>query len=300
MNILSICSLDYNLEQAKGIIYWINLNKVTNSLVLRLSNVKNIFTSYFLLFIYFVFLRWITFIQLNDKYDYIFVTGKSVVAQSIIIADQLQIPLCTVQKPFGYPHWLFKYQIIPLHDSITQCNKNNLVYPIAPNTYQYVINNKREKKISILLGGNLHNKRYNINYIIQHLILIKKKFIELYQIEIITSRRTPTDLINKIIGLGLIVNSKYGSVRQAYYSSEILIITDDSFCMISEAIQSGIVPYIITTNNINKRLHIGLNYLKKKKLIKYLNKDLKLNLIYQKENIVKKINSNIINELKKI
>ena len=45
-----------------------------------------------------------------------FVTGKSVVAKSIIIADQLNIPICTVEKPCGHASYIFKFEIIPTHN----------------------------------------------------------------------------------------------------------------------------------------------------------------------------------------
>ena len=61
MKILSICSTEYNLEQAKGIIYW--LKGDDNSKVIRLPNIHNILYSYFILFIYFGFLRWFTFVE---------------------------------------------------------------------------------------------------------------------------------------------------------------------------------------------------------------------------------------------
>ena len=44
MKILSICSTEYNLEQAKGIIYWLKGND--ESQVLRLPNLKNIIVAY--------------------------------------------------------------------------------------------------------------------------------------------------------------------------------------------------------------------------------------------------------------
>ena len=88
MKILSICSTEYNLEQARGIIYWLKGNN--SSMVLRLPNIHNIFASYFILLIYFIFLRWFTFVEFKKKYDCVIVTGKSVVAQALIIADQLQ------------------------------------------------------------------------------------------------------------------------------------------------------------------------------------------------------------------
>lgn len=295
MNIISICSNTYNLEQAKGIIYWINKDKKTNSFVLRLVNINNILVSYFLLIIYFFFLRWIKFIEFNKKYDYVFVTGKSVVAQSIIVADQLNIPLCTIQKPFGYPSFIFKFQIIPTHDLNKYSSKNNLHFPIAPNTYKFNKNIDKKKIISILIGGSLHNRKYNIKNIIYAIKEIKKKYYT-KKLIIITSRRTPKNLIKKINTLGLSTNNKFGSVKYAYENSEIILITDDSFSMISEAIQSGNIPYIIKSGNIGRRLQLGITILENKGYLKYYssNIELKFNLI--KDNLLEKINKTIINE----
>ena len=264
MRILSICCTEYNLEQAKGIIYWLKGND--GSKVIRLPNIHNIFASYFILFIYFIFLRWFTFIKLKKNYDCVIVTGKSVVAQALIIADQLNIPIRTVQKPFGYPWFLFEYQYIPYHDMSRCPAKNQIPTLIAPNTIEYRENNNREKKISILIGGSLHGKKYKIDKVMDAIKIYKEK--KEYQLEIITSRRTPKYLIREIEKLGLDINSKYGSTRNAYYNSEIVVITDDSFSMISEAIQSGILPIVIKTENICKRLQKGIDLLKKKNKLK--------------------------------
>ena len=263
MKILSICCTEYNFEQAKGIIYWLKGNN--DSKVIRLPNINNIFTSYFILFIYFIFLRWFTFIKLDKNYNCVIVTGKSVVAQALIIADQLNIPIRTVQKPFGYPWFLFEYQYIPYHDMSRCLAKNQIPTLIAPNTIEYRENNNREKKISILIGGSLHGKKYNIDKIIEAIKIYMKK--KTHELEIITSRRTPKYLIRDIEKLGLNINSKYGATKNAYYNSEIVVITDDSFSMISEAIQSGIKPIVIKTGNIGKRLQKGINLLKRKCLI---------------------------------
>ena len=263
MKILSICSTEYNLEQAKGIIYW--LKGDDNSKVIRLPNIHNILYSYFILFIYFGFLRCFTFIKLETNYDCVIVTGKSVVAQSIIIADQLNTPVRTVQKPFGYPWFLFEYQYIPYHDMSRCPSKNQIPTLIAPNTMKYRENNNRDKKISILIGGSIHGKKYNIDKIIEAIKIYMKK--KTYELEIITSRRTPKNLIKEIEKLGLNINSEYGATKNAYYNSEIVVITDDSFSMISEAIQSGIKPIVIKTGNIGKRLLKGINILESRKKI---------------------------------
>ncbi len=264
MKILSICSTEYNLEQARGIIYWLKGNN--SSKVLRLPNIHNIFASYFILLIYFIFLRWFTFVEFKKNYDCVIVTGKSVVAQAIIIADQLNIPIRTVQKPFGYPWFLFEYMYIPYHDMSRCPAKNQIPTLIAPNTMEYRVNNNRDKKISILLGGSLHGKEYKIDKIMEAIKYYMNK--KEYLLEIITSRRTPKYLIEEIKELGLDINSKYGATKNAYYNSEIVVITDDSFSMISEAIQSGILPIVIKTGNIGKRLKKGIDLLKKKNKIK--------------------------------
>jgi mitochondrial fission protein ELM1 len=265
MKILSICCTEYNLEQAKGIIYWLKGNDCSK--VIRLPNIHNIFASYFILLIYFIFLRWFTFVEFKKNYDCVIVTGKSVVAQALIIADQLNIPIRTVQKPFGYPWFLFEYQYIPYHDMSRCPAKNHIPTLIAPNTIEYKKNNDRDKKISILIGGSLHSKEYKIDKIINAIKYYMKK--KEYQLEIITSRRTPKYLIEEIEKIGLNINSKYGSTRNAYYNSEIVVISDDSFCMISEAIQSGIKPIVIKTGNIGKRLQKGINILELHKKITY-------------------------------
>ena len=59
--------------------------------------------------------------------------------------------------------------------------------------------------------------------------------------------------------------------------------------MISEAIQSGIKPYILKTKNSTKKHHIGIQKLEKENLIRYYNDELKYQMIdlndYQKINI---------------
>lgn len=265
MKILSICSTEYNFEQAKGIIYWLNGNEKSN--VIRIPNIKNLFCSYFILLIYFVFLRWFTFIKFNEPYNCVIVTGKSVVAQAIIIADQLNIPLRCVQKPFGYPWFLFEYMYVPYHDIGKFPANNQIITYISPNTMKFSKNIKKEKKISILIGGNVHNRPFDYKEIIKTIKHFQKKID--YELEIITSRRTPIELLEKIKRMKLIINDIYGSTKNAYYHSEILLITDDSFSMISEAVQSGIKPLIIKTTNPSIKLRKGVDYLIDLGLVKY-------------------------------
>lgn len=270
MKILSICSTEYNSEQAKGIIYWLNGNK--DSHVLKLPNIHNLMYSYFILLIYFVFLRWFTFVKIEENYTCVIVTGKSVVAQAIIIADQLSVPIRTVQKPFGYPWFLFEYQYIPYHDLSKFPASNQIPTLLAPNTMEYRINYNKEKKISILLGGSIHNKSYNTDNIHKEISQYQnnKKYKD-YKLEVIVSRRTPETLKREIKNKNIEINDIYGATKDAYYNSEILVITDDSFCMISEAIQSGRIPFIIDTKNNSEKLKKGIRLLAEKKLVMYNN-----------------------------
>ena len=80
-----------------------------------------------------------------------------------------------------------------------------------------------------------------------------------------SERQAPSSTLEVMKRLN--INSEYGATKNAYYNSEIVVITDDSFSMISEAIQSGIKPIVIKTGNIGKRLLKGINILESRKKI---------------------------------
>jgi mitochondrial fission protein ELM1 len=270
MKILSICSTDYNYEQAKGIIKW--LKGESDSTVLRIPNLKNLLLSYWLLLIYYLFFRYYKFVKLKTKYDLIVVTGKSVVAQAFIIGNQLNIQVSCVQKPFGYPISWFKHQYIPYHDLGKNPAKNQIPTLIAPNTFDYHNNPNRLNRVSFLVGGQVHNNTFDQKDILNFL----NDYNYPFELEVITSRRTPEELKKKI---KYPIIYKYGSVKDAYYNSKIVIITDDSFSMISEAVQSGIKPYILKTKNSTKKHNIGIKKLEEENLIRYYNDELKYQMI---------------------
>ena len=289
MNILSICPENYSYEQAKGIIYWINGDTLNRSNTLRLSKIScNLIVSYGLLLIYFMFFSWFRFISNDRKYKYVFVCGHSVVPQAIVIAHQLNIPLCTIQKPFGYPAFFFKHMFVPYHDLHKYPQSNQIPTIIAPNTYKYDLNelNRKENLISILLGGSLHGKPYNINSIICLFDHLKTNYPDKI-VNVIASRRTPIKLLEYIEYNNFTTSS---NILEAYYTSSIVIITDDSYSMISEAIQSGVVPLVIRTQNLNNRMLLGIHYLHKEGYIDYIDENKRLKMRFQNKNILDNIN----------
>ena len=277
MKILSICACEYNYEQAKGIIKW--LKGDSESTVLRIPNLNNLFLSYWLLIIYYLFFRCYKFVKLEKRYDLVVVIGKSVIAQALIIGDQLDVPVSCMQKPFGYPASFFKNQYIPYHDLGIFKAKNQIPTLIAPNTFDYHNNPNRLDRVSFLVGGQVRNNAFDFEDILNFL----NNYNYPFELEVITSRRTPNKL-KEIIKYPII--DKYGSVKDAYYNSKIVIITDDSFSMISEAVQSGIKPYILKTKNSTKKHNIGIKKLEEENLIRYYNDELKYQMIdindYQK------------------
>jgi mitochondrial fission protein ELM1 len=289
MNILSICPENYNYEQIKGIIYWINGDTLNRSYTLKLPKINcNLIVSYGLLLIYFVFFSWFRFISNDRRYKYVFVCGHSVVPQAIVIAHQLNIPLCTIQKPFGYPAFFFKYMFVPYHDLHKYPQSNQISTIIAPNTYKYDLNilNRKENLISILLGGSLHGKPYNINSIISLFDHLKTNYPDKI-VNVIVSRRTPIKLLEYLEDNHFTPSS---NISEAYYTSSIVIITDDSYCMISEAVQSGVVPLVIRTQNLNNRMKSGIHYLHKEGYIDYIDENGPLNMRFQNKNILDIIN----------
>ena len=106
-------------------------------------------------------------------------------------------------------------------------------------------------------------------------------------VNVIVSRRTPIKLLKYLEDNNFTPSS---NISEAYYTSSIVIITDDSYCMISEAVQSGVVPLVIRTQNLNERMKSGIHYLHKEGYIDYIDENKPLNMRFQNKNILDIIN----------
>lgn len=252
-----------------------------------------------------------------DNYSIIIDTGSTTQWYSIAIKKVYphlkNIHILKPVLPF-----FFDVVLIPYHDNITF--KNSILFNIAFNTCtpenikkhaleleQYISksNIKPDSSLGILIGGNSKNYKMISEEIENTLKYIIKNNIPIL---ITTSRRTPKNILNKI--KPLINNYKhallkifpdeksYNPIPGMFYFCSKILVTEDSFSMISEAITSKkMVGIILSNKQQNKKIRKGFKYLKNyiylisnlDDLNSFLNKKNMLNINNPYENIIKKL-----------
>ena len=174
----------------------------------------------------------------------------------------------------------FDLIICPEHDKLN--SPNSISTQLALHNIEFNKLLKNQDTINFIIGGK--NKYFNFHNetqlkIINEITLLAKN----YKVNVIPSRRTPTELINKIIEIKnnnlfifeeLFSPKKYGNLLS---SGSIQIVTWDSISMISESISSGIGTYIykFEENKLPERYNLFLQSLINNNYAKFFDEILK-------------------------
>jgi len=174
----------------------------------------------------------------------------------------------------------FDLIICPEHDKLN--SPNSISTQLALHNIEFNKLLKNQDTINFIIGGK--NKYFNFHNetqlkIINEITLLAKN----YKVNVIPSRRTPSELINKIIEIKnnnlfifeeLFSPKKYGDLLS---SGSIQIVTWDSISMISESISSGIGTYIykFEENKLPERYNLFLQSLINNNYAKFFDEILK-------------------------
>ena len=160
----------------------------------------------------------------------------------------------------------FDLIICPEHDKLN--SPNSISTQLALHNIEFNKILKNEGTINFIIGGK--NKYFNFHNETQLKIINEiNRLSKNYKVNVIPSRRTPSELINKILEIKnnnlfifeeLFNPKKYGDLLS---SGSIQIVTWDSISMISESISSGIGTYIykFEENNLPQRYSVFLKNL---------------------------------------
>ncbi len=160
----------------------------------------------------------------------------------------------------------FDLIICPEHDKLN--SPNSISTQLALHNIEFNKLLKNQDTINFIIGGK--NKYFNFHNETQMKIINEiTRLTKNYKVNVIPSRRTPSELINKIIEIKnnnlfifeeLFSPKKYGDLLS---SGSIQIVTWDSISMISESISSGIGTYIykFEENNLPQRYSVFLKNL---------------------------------------
>ena len=199
----------------------------------------------------------------------------------------------------------FDLIICPEHDKLDV--QNSISTQLALHNIEFDKDIKNQDTINFIIGGK--NKYFTFHSETQLQILNEiSKLSKDYKVNVIPSRRTPPEMIKKIMEIknnnlfifeDLFSPKKYGDLLS---SGIIQIVTWDSISMISESISSGIGTYIykFEENKLPKRYKIFYKNLINNNYVKYFDNNLvpfKVNLdTYNDElrtKILNKIKSNL-------
>ena len=206
--------------------------------------------------------------------------GKKSVKASIFLKKKYKSLVFNIhiQDP-KTQHNLFDLIICPEHDNLNKSNSISTL--LALHNINYNKLTKTEDTINFIIGGS--NKYFGFNEKTQNKILDEIKYLsKSYKINVIPSRRTPSDLLKKleviksdsIILFNNLFNPKgYGDLLS---EAKLHIVTWDSISMISEAIfsESSTFVYSFENKSCPARYQNFFNSIINKNLAKFYSRDL--------------------------
>ena len=206
--------------------------------------------------------------------------GKKSVKASIFLKKKYKSLVFNIhiQDP-KTQHNLFDLIICPEHDNLNKSNSISTLLALHNINYNKLA--KSEDTINFIIGGS--NKYFSFNKETQKKILDEITYLSKnYKINVIPSRRTPSDLLKKldviksdsiILFSNLFNPKRYGDLLS---EAKLHIVTWDSISMISEAIfsESSTFVYSFENRSCPARYQNFYNSIIDKNLAKFYSRDL--------------------------
>jgi len=216
----------------------------------------------------------------KKKYDFIISSGSLLAPLNILLSKETSSYSIHLMVPSGMPLSLFDFLIIPYHDFLKfRIHRKNIIVTLgAPNLINEEMKKNeldkipvslkekiKKKLITIVIGGDDQNYRISTNWV-KNIKEEIDKMKENFQFFLTTSRRTNEKVIQYIcenfmkdknfLYIEIPTISKETLYPEILFISDIIMVTEDSINMISEAASTG-----------KKVIILGVERKKKKKLI---------------------------------
>jgi len=201
--------------------------------------------------------------KMNKNYDFIISTGSLLSPVNILLSKKLNAYSIQIMVPDGVPLSLFDFLIVPYHDYIRLKNKGrNVITTLgSPNMIdekmkeeaikkipEWVKKKIRKKIISVLIGGNDQNYKISLKWI-ENFKRGIEKMKNKFQFYLTTSRRTDEKVVSFIIEnfkndedilfIEIPDISNVSIYPSILFLSDVILVTEDSINMISEAASTG-------------------------------------------------------------
>jgi len=201
--------------------------------------------------------------KMNKNYDFVISTGSLLAPMNILFSRKLNAYSIQIMVPEGIPLSLFDFLIVPHHDFIRLKNKGrNIITTLgSPNMIdegmkgdairkipEWIKKKIRKKIISVLIGGNDQNYKISLKWI-ENFKRGIEKMKNKFQFYLTTSRRTDekvVDFINEnfkndedVLFVEIPDISKVSIYPSILFLSDVILVSEDSINMISEAATTG-------------------------------------------------------------
>ncbi|MHA2620641.1 MAG: ELM1/GtrOC1 family putative glycosyltransferase [bacterium JZ-2024 1] len=199
--------------------------------------------------------------------DVIVSGGQTVAGVAVLLKHTLRIPAVVLMRPAGIPLSAFDVVVAPVHDFPPgKSHPPNVVVTLTAVTEPLAGATEVETSafsgdggnVALLVGGDAQGVTLNAEAVLGALqILISWASGNNARVLLATSRRTPPELSMRLKSIardsGGLVESVFADMVDTnplatyFRRSKHIVVTDDSFSMVSEAIHAGKVPYILRT-----------------------------------------------------
>ncbi|MBC8514405.1 mitochondrial fission ELM1 family protein [bacterium] len=188
--------------------------------------------------------------QRTERCDLIFSVGTASAVPALAWGRRVPCPVWSVMVPWGIPRSRFKGAVLPPHDSIG--SPHEIVSLVAPSPFAYS-KGARKDEVALLLGGGRHGASWPWEPLEKGILDLANRLGEKGMSFVVApSRRTPLSSLEKMARRGVRVWSQEKSLDKLFRQVRGVVVTDDSYSLVSEAIQAGFRPRVWETGTAKK------------------------------------------------
>lgn len=195
--------------------------------------------------------------------------GTRAAVAGLAVARRLAVPAISMMRPWGVPEGRFRGMLLPAHD-LPEERPGTCRLLLAPAALAWRDGERRDE-VGVLLGGPRHGGRWPWRAVRDALAGLSRLAAgEGLALRVAVSRRTPLPLVAAVEDAGhrAIAPGEPPSVPDLLGRVRGVVVTDDSFSMVGEAVQAGLRPLVWRLGGAG-RLESGLRALAERDWIRW-------------------------------
>lgn len=195
--------------------------------------------------------------------------GTAAAAAALGAAARLQVPAVAMMSPYGVPRRRWRGILLPPHDSPGQAGPAICRVLVAPSTLSWQPGPRAG--VAVVAGGGRHGRGWAWERASAAVAALARS-LPGTPLTVAVSRRTPAPFAAAMRAAGHTVAEPGGapSLPEVLARAAGVVVTDDSFSMVGEAVQAGFCPLVWRLGGAG-RLGLGMEELAARGWIRWEN-----------------------------